>query len=272
MTLPHPFASGAARKRRAGSFAALAVAGAMLAGCATTAPNGSRYGQHPQDPFESYNRSMYRFNDELDKAVLKPVATAYANTVPAPLRTGVSNFFANLGDAWSFVNNTLQLKGEPALSSFFRFAVNSTFGLGGVLDVATEMRLERYKQDFGLTLGHWGIGSGPYLVLPLLGPSTLRDTAALPIDTYGNLASHLSPESHRYALYGLGVVDTRAGLLQASDLLGTAALDPYAMTRKVYLGIRNPGQGDDGTLEDDFYDEGEAGSPAPAAATGGSAQ
>lgn len=242
------------------------IIGALLAGCASTAPDGTRYGQNPQDPLESYNRSMYQFNDSLDRAVLKPVATAYTNNVPEMVRSGVSNFFSNLGDAWSFANNSLQLKGEPAMSSFFRFAVNTTFGLGGFLDVASEMRLERYKQDFGLTLEHWGVPSGPYLVLPLLGPSTIRDTAALPVETYGNLANHLSPKSHRYALYGLRVIDTRSGLLQASNLLDTAALDPYSMTRDVYLNLRNPSLRGDGTLDDDYYEEEdstEATTPAP---------
>lgn len=249
--------------RKAGRMATLAVATALLVGCASTSQQQT-YAPHPQDPLQSYNRAMYRFNDGLDRAVLQPVATTYTEVVPTPVRTGVSNFFGNLGDAWSFVNNTLQLKGEPAMSSFFRFAVNSTFGLGGLLDVATEMRLERHKQDFGLTLHHWGVPSGPYLVLPLLGPSTLRDTAAMPVDGYGNLASHLSPSSHSYALYSLKAIDTRAGLLQASDLLGTAALDPYSMMRDVYLSSRNPGQQGDGTLNDDYYYEEEESTP-PAA-------
>lgn len=144
------------------------LAALALVGCAS----GPR--TNPDDPFESYNRSMTRFNDGVDAAVLKPVATAYQQAVPAMARTGVSNFFANLGDAWSFVNNTLQLRAEGALASFFRFSTNTFLGLGGVLDVASEMGIERHKQDFGLTLGHWGVPPGPYLVLPILGPSTMR--------------------------------------------------------------------------------------------------
>ena len=119
------------------------------------------------DPLEAYNRSMTRFNDTVDEVVLKPVATAYQQAMPAPVRTGVSNFFGNLGDAWSFVNNTLQLRGEAAMASLFRVGINTTMGLGGVLDVATEMRIDRYKQDFGLTLGRWGGPPGPYFVLPI---------------------------------------------------------------------------------------------------------
>lgn len=205
---------------------------AVLTGCAT-GPDAN-----PEDPLEPYNRGVTRFNDAVDKAVLKPVATAYVDVTPQLVRTGVSNFFANLGDAWSFVNNVLQLKPEPALSSLFRFGFNSTMGLGGVLDVASEMGLERYKQDFGLTLGRYGVPTGPYFVLPLLGPSTIRDTAALPIDGRGNLLSTVDPVSVRNSLYALRVVDVRANLLRASNVLSSAALDKYSFTREVYLQVR----------------------------------
>ena len=145
-------------------------------GCATVA------NPDPRDPLESYNRSMTNFNEHVDAMVLKPVAIAYKDVTPAPVRTGVSNFFANLGDVWSFVNNVLQLRGEAAASTFMRVNVNTLMGIGGVLDIASELGIDRYKQDFGLTLGYWGMGTGPYLVLPILGPSTVRDTLALPVD------------------------------------------------------------------------------------------
>lgn len=205
---------------------------AVLAGCAT-GPNVD-----PDDPLEPYNRGVTKFNDAVDDAVLRPVATAYVEVTPQIVRTGVSNFFANLGDAWSFVNNVLQLKPEPALSSLFRFGFNSTMGLGGVLDVASEMGLDRYKQDFGLTLGRYGVPTGPYFVLPLLGPSTIRDTAALPIDASGNILSTVDPVSARNSLYALRVVDARANLLRASNVLSSAALDKYSFTRDVYLQVR----------------------------------
>lgn len=205
----------------------------VLAGCATGPQS------HPQDPFESYNRSMSRFNEAVDEAVLKPVATGYQQAVPALARTGVNNFFANVGDAWSFVNNTLQLRGEAALSSFFRFSINTFFGLGGMLDIASEMRLVRYKQDFGLTLGRWGVPSGPYLVLPLLGPSTVRDTLALPVDSQGSLLKGVDEIPTRNSLYALRLVDTRASLLRAGDVLDSAALDKYSFTRDVFLRIRS---------------------------------
>ena len=211
---------------------AAAMGAVLLTGCATVAqPN-------PNDPMESYNRSMTDFNEHLDAIVLKPAATVYKDAVPALVRTGVSNFFANIGDAWSFVNNALQLRGEPAVSSLMRVSVNTVFGIGGVFDVASEMGMERYKQDFGLTLGYWGVGTGPYFVLPILGPSTVRDALALPVDWKGNAIAHVDPVSARNALYALGAVDVRANLLRAGSVLDSAALDKYSFTRDVYLQLR----------------------------------
>lgn len=211
--------------------------GSLLAGCAS-GPN-----RNPDDPLEPYNRKMSEFNETVDRAVLKPVATAYQEATPALVRTGVSNFFANLGDAWSFVNNSLQLRVEPAVTSFFRFAINSTMGLAGVLDVASEMGMDRYKQDFGLTLGRWGVPTGPYVVLPIMGPSTLRDTAALPVDMWGNPISVVDPVSARNSLYALRAVDARANLLRAGSVLDSAALDKYSFTREVYLQVRREESG-----------------------------
>jgi len=202
-----------------------------LTACAA-APGG-----HPRDPLESFNRGVYGFNDALDRAVIKPVATTYRDVMPSPVRTGVTNFFANLQDAWSAVNNALQLKGEAAGNSLVRFGVNSVFGLAGVLDLATEMGIERHTRDFGHTLGYWGVGPGPYLVLPLLGPSTVRDTVALPVDDQGNPLSRADVPS-RNAATALKLVNTRAQLLQASEMLGQVALDPYTFTRDAYLQSR----------------------------------
>ncbi|EER62215.1 VacJ family lipoprotein [Acidovorax delafieldii 2AN] len=213
-------------------WCALVLGAVLLAGCA------SGPGANPNDPLEPYNRSMTRFNDDVDTALLKPVATAYKEVVPSTVRTGVNNFFGNLGDAWSFVNSVLQLRAEEALSSLVRFNVNTVFGLGGVFDVASEMGVERNRQDFGLTLGRWGVPTGPYLVLPLLGPSTVRDTAALPVDMQGNLVRQVDPVSTRNSLYALRAVDTRASLLGAGAVLEGAALDKYSFTRDVYLRVR----------------------------------
>lgn len=224
-------APGRPGARRLGVLALASTA--WLSGCATVA------NPDPRDPLESYNRSMTRFNDEVDAMVLRPVAVAYRDITPAPVRTGVSNFFANIGDVWSFVNNVLQLRIEAAASSFMRVNVNTFMGLGGVLDIASELGIDRYKQDFGLTLGRWGVGTGPYLVLPILGPSTVRDTFALPVDMKGNVVSYVDPVSTRNSLYALRVVDTRANLLRAGSVLDSAALDKYSFTRDVYLQVRS---------------------------------
>ncbi|MBS0506175.1 MAG: VacJ family lipoprotein [Proteobacteria bacterium] len=217
----------------AAGMPALVLGAALLGGCAS-GPNAN-----PADPFEPYNRSMTTFNDNLDKAVLKPVATLYRDATPQPLRTGVGNFFGNLGDAWSFVNNLLQLRALEAYESMVRFSVNTVLGLGGVLDIASEMGVERHKQDFGLTLGHWGVPTGPYLVLPVLGPSTVRDTVGLSADLFvGDLVDRVHDVPVRNSLYGLRFIDRRAQLLGATTVLDEAALDPYSFTRDVYLKLR----------------------------------
>lgn len=230
--------------------AAAGLALGALLGCAS-GPNA-----HPQDPFEPYNRAMSNFNEGVDKVLLVPAATIYKEALPRPVRMGVGNFFANLGDLWSFVNNALQAKGQAAADSLARFGINTFIGIGGLFDVASEAGIERHKQDFGLTLAHWGVEAGPYLVLPLLGPSTLRDMAGLPLDTWGNLARQIHPVATRNSLYGLRFVDRRASLLGATAIRDTAALDPYTFTRDLYLDLRNQkaGQhelGDDGRLPEE---------------------
>ncbi|CAN7252103.1 ABC transporter [Acidovorax sp. Leaf78] len=218
---------------RAAAWLAFLLGAVLLTGCATVA------NPDPRDPFESYNRSMTNFNEQVDSLVLRPVAIAYKDVTPAPVRTGVSNFFANIGDVWSFVNNVLQLRGEAAASTFMRVNVNTLMGLGGVLDIASELGIDRYKQDFGLTLGYWGVDTGPYLVLPILGPSTVRDTLALPVDMKGNVVSYVDPVSARNSLYALRAVDVRANLLRAGSVLDSAALDKYSFTRDVFLQVRS---------------------------------
>lgn len=243
--------SGAILDGRGIRWAGAALTLALLAGCA------SGPGAHPQDPFEPYNRAMTQFNDGVDRVVLTPVATVYRDVLPWPVRAGIGNFFANLGDAWSAVNNALQLRGQAAVESAFRFGVNTFIGIGGLFDVATEARIPQRKQDFGQTLAHWGVPTGPYLVLPLLGPSTVRDTVALPVDTWGDLAWHADPVSLRNSLYALRFVDRRNRLLGATAVRDAAALDAYAFTRDVYLGLRGaPADGaggdDDGKLPEDY--------------------
>lgn len=212
--------------------AGLAALLALSTGCA------SGPGANPLDPLEPFNRGVTRFNDGIDRAIVKPVAVAYDKVTPSMVRTGVSNFFHNLADAWSAVNSVLQLKPQAALDSLFRFQINTIFGLGGLLDVASEANIERHKEDFGQTLGRWGVPTGPYVVLPLFGPSTIRDTAAMPVDTWGNGISSINEIPLRNSLYVLKGVEARANLLRASNVLDQAALDKYTFTRDVYLQLR----------------------------------
>ena len=208
---------------------------ALVSGCSTAPQTNTN---NPRDPFESFNRSIYRFNDAVDRAVLKPVATAYRDVTPPLVRTGVGNFFRNLTEPWSFVNNVLQLKVQDAGETVIRFGMNTVFGLGGILDIAGEANIDQHRQDFGQTLAHYNVPSGPYLVLPLLGPSTVRDTAALPVDYQGNLIGYVDDVPVRTTLFVVNVVNRRSELLRASSVLDAAALDKYSFTRDAYLQYR----------------------------------
>ena len=215
--------------KKVSGWAATILAIALLQGCAT-GPQAN-----PADPLEPFNRGVYSFNEGLDRAVLKPVATAYQNITPSPVRTGVTNFFENISDVWSLVNNVLQGKPTEAADSLFRVTTNTLWGVGGIFDVATELKIPKHKEDFGQTLGTWGLASGPYVVLPLFGPSSVRDTAGLAVDMQGDLVSQSNNVPARNSLKTLDLVDTRANLLRAGDLLDQAALDKYAFTRDAYL-------------------------------------
>jgi phospholipid-binding lipoprotein MlaA len=208
----------------------LALAGILLLqGCATVA------NPDPRDPLESFNRGVFGFNEVVDRAVLKPVATVYRGVLPQWVRKGVGNFFNNLEDVWSAVNNALQLRGQDTGDSLGRVMVNSTVGLVGLVDVASELNIERHTADFGLTLGRWGVGAGPYVVVPFLGPYTLREVAALPLDRQGNLVNHVNDVPTRDGLTVLNVIDTRASYLSAGDVVEGAALDKYSFMRDSYL-------------------------------------
>lgn len=204
----------------------------FLTGCASVSVKNS------VDPWESWNRSVFNFNDSLDTGIVKPVAAAYTTFVPSFVRTGVNNFFSNLTGVWTVVNSALQLKPKTALEAFFRVTINSTLGLGGVIDVASDMNLERHTADFGQTLGHYGVPSGPYLVIPLLGSSTLRDTLASTLISRGDLVWQLNSVAARNSLYALRLLDTRANLLRTTSVLEGVALDKYTFTRDIYLQIR----------------------------------
>jgi len=201
----------------------------LLQACATVKSADAR------DPWEPMNRSVYQFNDAVDTIAIKPAAQLYVKVLPSMVRTGVSNFLGNLGDVWSMANSAMQLKGQATVETFMRININTFIGLAGFLDVASEMGIEKRREDFGQTLGHWGVASGPYLVLPLFGPSTLRDAVAFPIDMQGNVTQRLNDEATRYSLLAVRLVDTRSGLLKTVDVIKAASLDPYSFVRDAYL-------------------------------------
>lgn len=215
-----------------GCLALLAVG--LLAACASDPV------ANPQDPYESTNRRINDFNEKVDANLVRPVAVGYQKNVPQPVQTGVSNFFGNLKDIWSTLNNALQAKPVETAETGLRVAVNTVFGIYGLFDVATWAGLQRRSADFGQTLGVWGVPSGPYLVLPLLGPSTARDTVGWTFDNYYSLWNGVDPIGLRYSGTALRVVDTRAGYLGMDTSLNEVALDKYSFVRDAYLQRRNP--------------------------------
>lgn len=224
-----------------------------LMGCA----NGPQ--RNPEDPLEPFNRSMFALNEGLDKAVAKPVAQGYQTLTPYPIRLHIGNFFNNLQDGWTAVNNALQLHPKAFAESFFRFSFNTFLGMGGFVNVADSMGFARDPQDFGNTLGRWGLPPGPYVVLPVLGASTVRDSAGLLVDLEADLVKQGTTDHipTRNSLYALRLVDRRANLLAAGNILEEAALDKYAFMRNAYLQKR---RSDIETLrhqqttDDDYYD------------------
>jgi phospholipid-binding lipoprotein MlaA len=215
---------------RAWGLAAAAGATLLLSGCAST---------NPKDPFEKFNRTMFTFNDTVDRVALKPTATVYKKVTPSFVQTGIGNFFGNLSDLWSSANQFAQGKGKNGLNDFTRFAINSTFGVLGFFDLAGPAGLPKHSEDLGQTLGYWGVPSGPYLMLPILGPSTVRDTVALPGDWWGDPWTHVNDIPWRNSGVLVRAIDQRAAVLDASNLLEDAALDRYEFIRDGYLQRRN---------------------------------
>ena len=254
---------------------ALGVAALALAACSTV--------QTPSkdDPWEGFNRTMFTVNDKLDQYALKPVAQGYKRVTPQPVQNSVTNFFGNIGDVYNVANNLLQLKIADGVSDLMRMVINTVFGVGGLFDVATLAKLPKHSQDLGLTLGHYGVPAGPYLVLPLFGPSTVRDAVGTAGDTFINPITYIDPAGLSWGLYGLNVVSTRANLLGATDLIEGAALDRYSFVRNTYLQRRRyllggaaatPNYGDDEAPLPNYDEEGitePAG--APGAASGAAA-
>ena len=208
-----------------------------LAACLAAALGGCATGRDadPRDPLEPWNRAVYKFNDKVDQVLARPVATAYRRVVPSEIRDRVRNFFGNLADPFIGVNSFLQGKPEDGITDWARFLFNSTFGLFGIHDVATEMGLEKHNEDFGQTFGRWGAGTGPYLVLPFLGSSSLRDGIGTAVDIYTDPLNSIEPDEAAYALWALRLTQTRADLLDASRILEEASLDKYTFQRDAYL-------------------------------------
>ncbi len=235
------------RAARAALFIIFALS---VGGCVTLPPNSKRA---PQDPWESWNRGVYKVNDVMDRAIAKPVTRAYIKVVPQPIRTGVSNFFDNLTTPTVMVNDALQGKFLAAGNDLGRFLFNSTVGLGGFLDPATHAGMAKNNEDFGQTLGHWGVGPGPFVELPLLGPSDLRDAPSRLVDTYSNPQWLIRNAYVKWGLYTVNLVDSRMRLLSLDETIQNA-FDPYAFVRDAYLQRRaylvSDGKVKEETLED----------------------
>lgn len=220
---------------------------------------------HPDDPYENFNRGIYKFNKAVDKVLIKPIAYTYNKFTPRPVRSGVNNFFSNIGEVNTISNDILQLKLNYAAHDFARLAINSTIGLLGLIDVAAELGLDRRKEDFGQTLYHWGYEKSNYLVLPFMGPSTFRDGVGLAVDYFGlSLWPWIETNDDRAILMGVNFIDTRAHLLKTETILDTIAVDEYSFIRDAYLQNRvylstdgaSEYKQDDEAI-DDFFDEDE---------------
>lgn len=219
---------------RSGFGVAVVLVAALLSGCATVREARGGPGQK-LDPWENWNRKVFSFNEKLDEHVMKPVATAYSNIVPQPVRTGVDNFFGNFSDAWSAINNLLQGKLAAGLEDIMRVGTNTLFGVFGIFDIASEAGMERHKEDFGQTLGRWGVGAGAYIVWPVLGPSTVRESFALPLDLSAAPSTLIHDGRSKYSILTLQFINTRANLLGATRVVDDIALDKYTFIRDGYL-------------------------------------
>jgi phospholipid-binding lipoprotein MlaA len=235
-------------------FRALLVAGlvsiTLLGGCATTG--------NPKDPLEPINRGVYQFNDTVDHLLLRPAAEVYRGVLPQVVRIGISNFFSNINDVLVALNNLLQGKIGQSASDVSRVVINTTVGILGFFDPATDMGFEKHNEDFGQTLGRWGFGDGPYIVLPFFGPSNLRDATGRIVDYRFDLVTYVDPSRDRNQIWALRAVNQRAELLGATSILETAALDPYEFLRDAYLQRRrnlvydgNPPRDDEFDLKDE---------------------
>ncbi|WP_431263812.1 MlaA family lipoprotein [Roseateles chitinivorans] len=230
-------AASAAAPEAGASAAEPAAAGqaGAAAAAAQEAPTPGPRVRNRLDPWEGWNRKVFNFNEKLDENLLRPVATAYSDLVPQPARQAVDNFFGNFSDAWSAVNLFLQGRFKNGATQTMRVAVNSVFGIAGLIDIATPAGLEKTSEDLGRTLGYWGVKTGPYIVWPLLGPSSLRDSVTLPANIYYSPAYLFDDGEYKFAISALQLINTRANLLRVTDMLDGIALDKYTFVRDAYL-------------------------------------
>ena len=242
-----------------GKYLVAVLLAGLISGCATT--------QNPKDPYEKFNRAMFSFNDTVDQVALKPVATAYHAVLPSFVQNSVGNFFGNVGDVWIAANNLMQGKMQDGMSDVGRVLINSSVGIGGLFDIASEAGIPKHNEDFGQTLGRWGVKSGPYVVLPLIGSSTVRDTVALPLDWYGDPWGYVHPHRLRNAGYVLRIIDRRAAALDAGNLLEDAALDKYEFVRDAYLQRRQNLINDNGVRDSKPNYDDDAAEPTPKTST-----
>ena len=218
---------------------------ALLSGCATTS-------EDVNDPYENVNRAIYSFNDTVDNVILRPVAASYSAVVPDPIERGVSNFFSNLNEITTIINDLLQFKVAQTFDDIGRFALNTTVGFAGIFDVAAHAGHKKNNEDFGQTLGVWGIKPGAYVVLPFLGPRTIRDSFGLTVDNYTSLPPHIRDTGTRDKMLGLQIIDSRANLLGVKKVLDAAALDEYIYVRDAYLQRRQNLVYDGNAPEEEF--------------------
>jgi phospholipid-binding lipoprotein MlaA len=218
--------------------AAVLLGAALLAGCATLGGDRPRSAGDKLDPWQNWNRKVFAFNQALDKNVLVPVATGYRKVVPSFVRAAITNFFNNFADGWSAVNLFLQGQVEAGLHDTMRFATNTTFGIGGLVDIASDIGFEHHYEDLGQTLGKWGVHTGPYIVWPVLGPSTVRESVALPFDRMATPAVVFQDAASQGSISLLQLINTRAQFLDASRIIETIALDEYTFVRDAYLARR----------------------------------
>ncbi|WP_431260564.1 MlaA family lipoprotein [Roseateles chitinivorans] len=247
-------AASAAAPEAGASAAEPAAAGQAGAAAAAVqdAPTPGPRVRNRLDPWEGWNRKVFNFNEKLDENLLRPVATAYSDLVPQPARQAVDNFFGNFSDAWSAVNLFLQGRFKTGATQTMRVAVNSVFGIAGLIDIATPAGLEKTSEDLGRTLGYWGVKTGPYIVWPLLGPSSLRDSVTLPANIYYSPAYLFDDGEYKFAISALQLINTRANLLRVTDMLDGIALDKYTFVRDAYLQRRTIKTHKEQEEEDDY--------------------